>query len=94
MKRHTFATVIVAGAVLVGSAASAAPATTTTTVKPPMTVPAAPAKNLVQLSVGTSKAAADAFVLKANTVLKPTVFRILTDATSKKKTQYRVASDC
>lgn len=97
MKRHFFATVLVAGAVLVGSAASAAPATTTTTttVKPAATVPVAPAKHLVQLSVGTSKAAADALVSKVNTALKPTVFRILTDATPKnKKTQYRVASGC
>ena len=98
MKRHTFATVLVTAAVLVGSAAAASPATTTTTtttVKPAATVPAAPAKNLVQLSVGTSKTAADALVLKANTALKPTVFRILTDATPKnKKTQYHVASGC
>ena len=96
MKRHFFATVLVAGAVLVGSAASAAPATTTTTttVKPAATVPVAPAKHLVQLSVGTSKAAADALVSKVNTTLKPTVFRILTDATPKNKTQYRVASGC
>lgn len=97
MKHHTFATVLVTAAVLVGTAAAAAPATTTTTttVKPAATVPAAPAKNLVQLSVGTSKTAADALVLKANTALKPTVFRILTDATPKnKKTQYHVASGC
>lgn len=42
----------------------------------------------------SSKAAADAFVLKANLALKPTVFRTLTDAIPKKKTQYRVASAC
>jgi hypothetical protein len=98
MNRYIVGPILVtAAALMVGTAASATPTTTTTTmpaVKPVSTIPAAPARSLVQLSVGTSRTAADTLLAKANTTLKPTAFRVLTDTTAKKKTQYRVASAC
>lgn len=105
MNRFFLAPLVLTGSVVFAMPAFAATTTTTTVAKtlttvastPATSVPTAapvPGKFLVQLAVGPSKTAANTVMVKANTALSPSVFRVLTDTAAKKKTQYRVVSAC